>query len=357
MHGPIRKELLDAATRVIDSGNYILGPEVHSFEQDFARFCQVDHAIGVGNGLDALHLALRTLDIGPGDEVIVPSNTYIATLLAVSYTGATPVLVEPRDETANLNPEGIAAAIRSNTKAIIPVHLYGQSCEMEAIVQIADQYGIYVIEDNAQSQGAVCHGRRTGSWGHVNATSFYPGKNIGALGDGGALTTNNPNWANQARKWRNYGSSVKYYNEVKGYNSRLDELQAALLSVKLARLDNWNHERQRLAARYNDALSSVGDIQLIQVADHCSSVYHLYPIRTSRRDELQQALQKNGIGTLIHYPVPPHLQAAYNDLGWKSGQFPIAERHASTLLSLPLFPGLKDDEHDRIMETIQSFYK
>lgn len=357
MHGPIRKELLDAATRVIDSGNYILGPEVHSFEQDFARFCQVDHAIGVGNGLDALHLALRTLDIGPGDEVIVPSNTYIATLLAVSYTGATPVLVEPRDETANLNPEGIAAAIRSNTKAIIPVHLYGQSCEMEAIVQIADQYGIYVIEDNAQSQGAVCHGRRTGSWGHVNATSFYPGKNIGALGDGGALTTNNAIWANQARKWRNYGSSVKYYNEVKGYNSRLDELQAALLSVKLARLDNWNKERQRLAARYNDGLSSVADIQLIQVADHCSSVYHLYPIRTSRRDELQQALQKSGIGTLIHYPVPPHLQAAYNDFGWKSGQFPIAERHASTLLSLPLFPGLKDDEQDRIMETIQSFYK
>lgn len=356
MHGPIREDLLHAATRVIDSGYFILGPEVQAFERDFAAYCNVHHAIGVGNGLDALHLALRALGIGPGDEVIVPSNTYIATVLAVSYTGATPVLVEPHDHTANINSDEVRAAITTATKAIIPVHLYGQSCEMDAIMAIADKHGLYVIEDNAQSQGATCQGQRTGSWGHLNATSFYPGKNIGAFGDGGAITTQDATLADAVRKWRNYGSAVKYYNEVQGYNSRLDELQAAMLLVKLNKLDQWNMERNRLATRYNEALSATGDIQVIQVANGCTSVYHLYPIRTDRRDGLQTELNKKGIGNLIHYPVPPHLQTAYLGQGWRKGQFPIAERHASTVLSLPLFPGLTDIEQDYIIETIQSYF-
>ncbi len=356
MHGPIREDLLQAATRVIDSGYFILGPEVHAFEEAFASYCGVKHAVGVGNGLEALHLALRTLGVGPGDDVIVPSNTYIATVLAVSYTGATPVLVEPYNHTGNINPEAIRAAITPATKAIIPVHLYGQSCQMIDIMALAERHGIYVIEDNAQSQGATCQGRRTGSWGHLNATSFYPGKNIGALGDGGAITTHDPILEADVRKWRNYGSEVKYYNEVQGYNSRLDELQAALLLVKLARLDSWNEDRKRLASRYNKCLSGVGDIQVFQLAEGCTSVYHLYPIRTNRRDELQSKLSKSGIGSLIHYPVPPHLQNAYDKKGWKKGQFPIAEKHAQTLLSLPLFPGLSDDEQDFIIETIHSFF-
>lgn len=356
MHGPIREDLLTAATRVVDSGFYILGPEVQTFENAFARYCGVQHAIGVANGLEALHLALKTLGIGPGDEVIVPSNTYIATVLAVSYTGATPVLVEPHMDTANIDPGGIEAMITPSTKAIIPVHLYGQSCEMHTIMDMANRHHLFVIEDNAQSQGASCKGKRTGSWGHVNGTSFYPGKNIGALGDGGAITTDDSDLAADIRKWRNYGSSVKYYNEIKGYNCRLDELQAAMLQVKLNKLDQWNDERRRLANRYDQALSGVGDIQTIRLAAECTSVYHLYPVRTSLRDKLQTVLSAKGIGTLIHYPVPPHLQAAYRGHGWKEGQFPIAEQHAKTLLSLPLFPGLTDSEQDYIVETIQSFF-
>lgn len=356
MHGPIREDLLTAATRVIDSGYFILGPEVQAFEHAFAKYCGAHHAIGVGNGLEALHLALRVLGVGPGDEVIVPSNTYIATVLAVSYTGATPVLVEPHDHTANINPEGVRAAITPATKAIIPVHLYGQSCEMDAIMALANHHGLFVIEDNAQSQGATCQGRRTGSWGHLNATSFYPGKNIGALGDGGAITTQDERWADEVRKWRNYGSAIKYYNEVQGYNSRLDELQAAMLLVKLNKLDQWNDERRRLARRYDQTLAGVGDVQTIRLAADCTSVYHLYPIRTSQRDKLQTMLTASGIGSLIHYPVPPHLQAAYREHGWKEGQFPIAEKHAKTLLSLPLFPGLTDREQDYVIEKIQLFF-
>ncbi len=356
MHGPLRADLVAAATRVIDSGYYILGPEVQAFEKAFATYCEVDHAVGVGNGLEALHLALRALGIGAGDEVIVPSNTYIATLLAVSYTGATPVLVEPRSDTANLNPEGLEAALTSRTRAIIPVHLYGQACEMVPIMAFADRHGLKVIEDNAQSQGATCAGRKTGSWGHLNATSFYPGKNIGALGDGGAVTIHDRDLAEQVRRWRNYGSAVKYYNEVQGYNSRLDEIQAALLAIKLQELDAWNRERQRLAAVYHRSLSGVGDLRLPKIAPGCSSVYHLFPIRSDQRDALQQYLLAGGVGTLIHYPVPPHLQKAYAGQGWRKGQFPIAEDHAKTLLSLPLFPGLREEEQAEVIRLIQSFF-
>lgn len=359
MHAPIREELVQAATHVIDSGSYILGNEVRSFEEEFASFCGTQHAVGVGNGLEALHLALRVLGVGPGDEVIVPSNTYIATVLAVSYTGATPVLVEPHLETANLDAANLEAALSPRTKVIIPVHLYGQSCDMEPIMALAERHQLKVIEDNAQSQGASCNGRMTGSWGHVNATSFYPGKNLGALGDAGALTTNDPELAERLRMWRNYGSSVKYYNEVQGYNSRLDELQAALLRIKLRALNAWNQERQRLAAIYIEELQHLERLSLPFIAANCTSVFHLFTIRAENgptRDALQKFLADAGIGTLIHYPVPPHLQQAYRQHGWQPRQFPIAELHARTLLSLPLFPGLSSEEQQSIITHIKKFY-
>lgn len=356
MHGPIRQQLHDAACRVIDSGSYILGENVKQLEKEFATYCGSSHAIGVGNGLEALHMALRVLGVGSGDEVIVPSNTYIATVLAVTYTGATPVLAEPREDTCNLDPEAFRACITSRTKAVIPVHLYGQPCDMESIMAIAGAHGIPVIEDNAQSQGATWNGRRTGSWGHLNATSFYPGKNIGALGDGGALTTDSPEFDRQARMWRNYGSETKYYNDVPGYNSRLDELQAALLRVKLPELDAWNEERRRLAHVYSSALAGVGDLVLPHVAAEARSVFHLFVLRSARRDALQAYLTESGIGTLIHYPIPPHRQKAYAGQGWKEGQFPIAERMASTCLSLPLFPGLREEEQASVIDRIKAYF-
>lgn len=356
MHGPIRQALHEAADRVIDSGSYILGENVREFETEFAVYCGSTHAIGVGNGLEALHMALRVLGVGPGDEVIVPSNTYIATVLAVTYTGATPVLAEPREDTCNLDPEAFRACITSRTKVVIPVHLYGQPCDMVSIMAIARQHGIQVIEDNAQSQGATWAGKRTGSWGDLNATSFYPGKNIGALGDGGAMTTDSEEFDRSARMWRNYGSETKYYNDVAGYNSRLDEMQAALLRIKLRQLDIWNAERRRLAQTYTEALQGIGDLTLPYQAPEAQSVFHLYVLRTSRRDALQAFLTDSGVSTLIHYPIPPHLQKAYAGQGWHPGQFPIAERMASTCLSLPLFPGLQSDEQGKVIERIRAFF-
>lgn len=357
MHAPLKAAFQEALAEVLDSHAFVLGPQVASFENAWAGYCGARHAIGVGNGLDALHLALRALRIGPGDEVIVPANTYIATVLAVSYTGATPVLAEPSARTANLDPESFAAAITSRTQAVIPVHLYGQPCEMGAILDTARRLSIHVIEDNAQAQGATYLGRRTGSFGTVNATSFYPGKNIGALGDGGALTTDDDELARQLRIWRNYGSEVKYYNRVQGYNSRLDELQAAFLAIKLRHLDTWNAERRRLAGRYQSALAGTGDLILPAVAEGAEPVWHLYVIRTGRRDDLQRYLADRGIGTLIHYPVPPHRQEAYRDQGWREGQFPLTEKMAATSLSLPMYPGLRDDEQDAVVDAIQSFFR
>jgi dTDP-4-amino-4,6-dideoxygalactose transaminase len=357
MHQPLRGAFLEATARVIDSSAFILGPHVEVFEREFAAYCGTSRAIGVGNGLEALHLALRVFGIGPGDEVIVPANTYIATVLAVSYTGATPVLAEPRETTCNLDPEAFRAAITPRTKAVIPVHLYGQICEMEAIMAIAGDHGLRVIEDNAQAQGARYQGKRSGSWGHLNATSFYPGKNIGALGDGGALTTDDPELARSAQMWRNYGSEQKYYNQVRGYNSRLDELQAAFLSIKLERLDTWNAERQRLAANYQDALSGIGGLTLPVLAAGAESVWHLYVVRSARRDALQAHLTARGIGSLIHYPIPPHRQEAYRDLGWNQGQFPLSEAIAETALSLPLFPGLREEEQAAVIDAVKSFFR
>jgi dTDP-4-amino-4,6-dideoxygalactose transaminase len=356
MHKPLLPDLEAAAANVIRSGWYILGQEVEAFESAYARFTGSTHVVGVANGLDALTISLRTLGIGVGDEVIVPANTYIASLLAVTHVGATPVPVEPRESTCNIDPDLIEAHITPRTRAIMPVHLYGQPCEMEAIVAIAERNGLYVIEDNAQSQGARYKGRLTGSWGHINGTSFYPGKNLGALGDAGAISTDDPNLAAKAREWRNYGSAVKYYNKVAGYNSRLDELQAALLRVKLPWLASWNAERDRLANAYTEALQRAGDLLLPQVAEAAEPVWHLYTIRTVERDRMKTFLQEKGISTLIHYPVPPHLQKAYRDLGWQQGQFPISEAIASTTLSLPLFPGLTDLELLYVVECIHEFY-
>jgi dTDP-4-amino-4,6-dideoxygalactose transaminase len=356
MHSAIKAEMHEAFNRVYDSNWFVLGKEVEQFENAYAAFNQVSHAVGLSNGLDALHLALKACGVGFGDEVIVPSNTYIATVLAVSYVGATPVFVEPNSETYNIDPNRIEAVLTSKTKAIMPVHLYGQACEMTAIMELAKKHNLYVIEDNAQSQGASFDGKLTGSWGDLNATSYYPGKNLGALGDAGAVTTNSDYFASKVKVFRNYGSQKKYYNEVIGHNMRLDELQAAFLSVKLRKLNEWTFQRQQIASWYNEGLKDLEGITLPKVADGATHVYHLYVIRTHKRDVLQKYLNDKGVGTLIHYPIPPHLQNAYTHLGFKRGDFPIAEELADTMLSLPLWPGLTQSDVNYIANCIINFY-
>jgi dTDP-4-amino-4,6-dideoxygalactose transaminase len=356
MNNEIRHDLSLSFENFIDKGWYILGDQVKQFEEDYAEFCTSRHAVGVANGLDALIIALKTINIGAGDEVIVPSNTYIASWLAVSYVGATPIPVEPKIETYNINPDLIEAAITPKTKAIMPVHLYGQCCEMDAIMNIAQKHNLYVVEDNAQSQGATYNGKVTVSFGHINGTSFYPGKNLGAYGDAGAITTNDEQLYNRANVIRNYGSQKKYYNEIKGINSRLDELQAGFLSIKLKRLHKWSEQRNHIASLYNQLLNGVGDVITPVLAQGSTSVYHLYVIRTNKRDELQQYLNTHGIGTLIHYPLPPHLQEAYQELGYKKGDLPLAEKIADTCLSLPMFPGLTDEQVTQVCNSIKQFY-
>jgi dTDP-4-amino-4,6-dideoxygalactose transaminase len=341
LHNPIKEDLKKAFSDVLDSNWFIMGSQLEAFEKEYAEWNDVNHCIGVSNGLDAIILSLRALGIGPGDEVIVPSNTYIATALAVTNVGATPVFVEPRYETANINPELIEASISSKTKAIIPVHLYGQACDMPVIMEIAERHALYVVEDNAQAHGASYNGKKTGSWGHINATSFYPGKNLGALGDGGAITTNDPELADKVRILRNYGSSVKYENGVLGYNNRLDELQAAFLRVKLRKLDEWTAERNQIADSYINGLKGVEGIELFDIADGAASAYHLFVIKTKEREGLQSKFNKAGIGTLIHYPIPPHLQECYRSMGFEKGDYPIAEKLSKEVLSLPLFVGFK----------------
>jgi dTDP-4-amino-4,6-dideoxygalactose transaminase len=342
-HEEIRSELDAAYSRVMDSGSYILGPEVQQFEVEFAAYCNSDFCIGVGNGLDALHLILRGFDIGAGDEVIVPSNTYIATWLAVTYAGARPVPVEPDIGTYNIEPARIEEAITPRTKAIIAAHLYGQPADMDPICAIAKKHGLKVIEDAAQAHGAEYRGRRVGSLSDAAGFSFYPGKNLGALGDGGAITTSDANLARKMRTLRNYGSEVKYQNLFKGYNSRLDELQAAFLRVKLRKLDYWNSRRRALARRYIDLLNGSRMLSLPVVADYSNPVWHLFVVRTQDRDLLQEKLGKAGIGTVIHYPVPPHLQPAYAELQLGDGAFPIAERVHKEIISLPLYPQLTEE--------------
>ena len=351
-----REEAFATFSRFFDSKWYVLGEMTKQFEADYAAFNQVKHAVGVSNGLDALQIALRVLNIGSGDEVIVPSNTYIATALAVSYVGARPVFVEPDINTYNIDPHKIAAAITPRTKAIMPVHLYGQACVMDKIMAIAQKYDLLVIEDNAQAHGSAFNGILTGSFGHVNATSFYPSKNLGALGEAGAITTNDDELAYKTRVMRNYGSQQRYYNEIKGFNARIDELQAGLLSVKLKHLEHWTAERRRIASWYMEELSDCPDITLPKIAEGATHVYHLFVIRTSKMEALQTYLQSLGIGTVIHYPIPPHLQQAYAELGHKKGDFPIAEQIAETILSLPLFIGMSREQVAYVAQSVKSFF-
>ena len=354
-HAPLRDAMTAAFSRVYDSYWYVLGEEVKQFEREYAAFNQVAHTVGVANGLDALVLALRVLGVGPGDEVIVPSNTYIATWLAVTQVGATPVPVEPDPATSNLDPALIAAALTPRTRAIMPVHLYGQACRMTEIMALAAQHNLYVVEDNAQAQGAAFAGGTTGSFGHVNGTSFYPGKNLGALGDAGAVTTNDAGLAHKVQVLRNYGSQQKYYNEVVGYNSRLDELQGALLRVKLPHLPEWTRQRQQVAVWYSQHLAGIANLRLPAVAEGATHVYHLYVVHTPQRAALQQHLTAQGIGSMIHYPVPPHLQQAYQGLGFAPGRFPIAEELANTCLSLPMWPGMTEAHVAAVAGAIRAF--
>jgi dTDP-4-amino-4,6-dideoxygalactose transaminase len=348
MHAELRSRLDAAYGRVMDSNCLILGPELEAFEREFAQYCGAKHCIGVGNGLDALFLALKAMLIGPGHEVLVPSNTYIATWLAVSYAGATPVPVEPDPRTYNLDPQRIEAAITARTRAIIPVHLYGQPADMDPILQIARRRGLRVLEDAAQAHGARYKGRRVGALADAAGFSFYPAKNLGALGDGGAVVTNDADVAMAVRVLRNYGSPFKYDHAVKGHNSRLDELQAAFLREKLAVLDDWNARRSHIARRLLDGLAPSG-LQLPYVPAWAEPVWHLFVVRSAARDALRSALTGRGIATMVHYPVPPHRQPAYRELGLGEGALPIAEAIHREVLSLPMFPQLKAEHLHHIV--------
>jgi dTDP-4-amino-4,6-dideoxygalactose transaminase len=352
----IEHELKQAYDRVMASGWYIQGNELSFFEQEFANYCEAKYCIGVGNGLDALHLILKAYNIGPGDEVIVPTNTFIATWLAVTYAGATPVPVEPDIHTYNLDSSLIELAITSRTRAIMVVHLYGQPAAMDEIKTIANKYNLKIIEDAAQAHGATYKGKKAGSLGDAAGFSFYPAKNIGAIGDGGAVTTNDATLATKIRLLRNYGSKEKYQHEVAGFNSRLDELQAAFLRAKLKKLDDWNTQRQKIAQAYLDALKHL-PIVLPMAIDGTVSAWHLFVIRTKDRDGLRKHLQEAGIETAIHYPKSPHLQDAYQYLGFTKNAFPIAEAMQDQIVSLPFYPQIEEDNVSIVIDRISSFYR
>jgi len=350
----LKAELDSAYFRFMESATYVLGAETEAFEGEYAAYCEADHCVGVGNGLEALRLALVACDVAAGDEVLVPSNTYIATWLAVSQCGATPVPVEPDESTYNIDPREIEKLITDRTKAIMPVHLYGQAADMDPIMEIAEGRGLKVVEDNAQGQGARYRGRRTGSLGHVAGHSFYPAKNLGAFGEAGAVTSNDPAIADRVRVLRNYGSRKKYHNQIKGFNSRIDELQAAFLRVKLRHLDEWNARRRRCAAQYREGLEGLSDLTLPVVPDWAEPVWHQFVIRHPDRDGLQGKLSAAEIGTLIHYPIPPHLSAAYEDGGWERGALPIAEGLAESVLSVPMGPHLSAHDVALVVKGIRS---
>lgn len=347
-------ELEKAVARVLSSGVFIGGPEVTAFEQRFADYCQAAHCVGAGNGLEALHLALRALGVRQGDEVIVASNGFIATWLAVTMAGATPVAVEPDSNTYNLNPALIESAITCRTRVILPTHLYGQPADLSPISDVAQRHGLKLLEDGAQAHGARYKGKRVGTHGDAVTWSFYPSKNLGALGDAGAVTTSNLETARRIRQLGNYGSTQRYVHEVKGFNSRLDPIQAAVLSTKLALLDQWNDRRRAVAARYLTDLEGCG-LVLPRVLDGAEPVWHLFVVRHEERDELANYLSERGIDTLIHYPVPPHLQAAYADLGFGRGAFPIAERLADEVISLPIGPHLNERQVDAVVQAVRAF--
>jgi dTDP-4-amino-4,6-dideoxygalactose transaminase len=348
----LKPELDAAVGRVLSSGWYLLGSEIAAFEREYAAFTGSKHCIGVANGLDALFLSLRAKGIGPGDEVLVPSNTYIATWLAVTMTGARPVPVEPIEATFNLDPTRLEAVLTSQTKAIIAVHLYGQTADMDSILHVANQHGLFVLEDAAQAHGATYWGRQAGSLGHAAGWSFYPGKNLGAFGDAGAITTDDDDLAERLRVLRNYGSKVKYVNEVQGVNSRLDELQAAILRVKLQKLNEWNDRRRQIAAIYLEGLSETV-LGLPFVPDWANPAWHIFAVRYPKRDQLREYLVLEGVDTLIHYPIPPHRQKAYFGLGLQQSSFPISDAIHKEELSLPIGPHLSVDDAKRVIEILR----
>lgn len=350
----LNTELRAAFDRVLERSWYIEGKEDADFEAAFAKFCHTEYCIGVGNGLDALMLVLRALEIGPGDEVIVPSNTYIATALAVTYVGAKPVLVEPDIRTYNIDPAKIEQNITANTKAIMPVHLYGQPCDMDPIMAIAKKHGLYVIEDCAQAHGATYNGKIIGSFGDAAGFSFYPGKNLGALGDAGAVTTNNADIAKKVRALGNYGSDYKYHHIYKGCNSRLDELQAAFLAAKLPIMDKVNDNRRATAAKYLAGIKN-DLVELPYVMEGTNPVWHIFAVRCKERDRLAAFLQEKGLGINKHYPIAIHLQDCYKDLGLTEGDLPIAEEISATQLSLPMYYGMTEEEIQYVIDCVNAF--
>ena len=355
MHDELRQQLEQAYNKVMDSSYFILGKECKAFEEEFAAYCDAKYCVGVANGLDALFLILKAMDIGEGDEVIVPSNTFIATALAVSYTGATPVFVEPELKSYNMDPARLEAAITDQTKAVIAVHLQGRPADMDRILQIAGKYGLKVMEDAAQAHGVRYKGKRVGTFGDAAGFSFYPGKNLGALGDGGAVVTNNRELADKVRAIGNYGSDYKYSHIYKGVNSRLDELQAAFLRVKLTQLDKWNEARTAIAKKYFAGIQNEKIVLPLKPDADFGHIYHVFAIRCRERDALEQYLADLGVGTVKHYPVPMHLQACYADLGYKRGDFPIAEEISDTIISLPMFYGMTDAQVQYVIDVINQF--
>lgn len=355
MHGELREQLDAAYNRVVDSSYYIQGTECKAFDEEYAAYCGTKHAIGVATGLDAIYLILKAMDIGVGDEVIVPSNTYIATALAVSYTGAVPVFVEPTLETYNIDVNRIEEKITDKTKAIIAVHLQGRPADMDSVNAIAAKYGLKVIEDAAQAHGSRYKGKRVGALSDAAAFSFYPGKNLGALGDGGCVTTNNDELAAKVRALGNYGSDYKYHHIYKGTNSRLDEMQAAFLRVKLPELDKWNARRREIAARYIAEINNPLIKLPVSTDEEYEHIYHVFVIRCEKRDELEAYLADNGIGTVKHYPIPMHMQEAYADLNIPEGALPIAEEISRTVLSIPMFYGMTEEEVSYVIEKINAF--
>ena len=352
----IRKEIDIAIARTLDNCTFCLGPDVVQFEQDFAEFCGAEHCIGMNSGTSALHVALRLLNIGPGDEVITTPHTFVATSWAISYVGAKPVYVDIDDATFNLSPKLVQRAITPRTKAILPVHLYGHPCDLDALLAICAKNNLPLVEDACQAHGAKYKGKSVGTFGELACFSFYPGKNLGACGEGGAVVTNNAAFAARARALREHGSTQRYFHSEVGYNYRMEGIQGAVLGVKLKHLDHWARERRRVADRYLDLLAC-SPLQLPSEADYAKSAWHLFVVRHPQRDELKRHLESHGIGCALHYPLPLHLQECYANLGHKAGDFPVAEKAARECLSLPIYPELTDAQIQRVATTINQFFR
>ncbi len=355
----IKPEVDQAVLNIFEECHFILGPEVREFEDQFASYCEVEFSTGVGSGTDAPHLALRAMGVGEGDEVITQANTFIATLEAIIMAGAKPVLVDMKEDTYNMDPELLEAAITDKTKVIIPVHLYGQPAQMDEINKIAKAHHLFVLEDNAQAVGAKYKGNRTGSLGDAASTSFYPGKNLGAYGDAGAVTTNNEEWTIRLRMMRDHGSSRKYYHETWGMNSRLDGVQAAVLQVKMKYIDSWNEKRRQAGKMYSEKLAKVDQLTLPVTHQDSDHIYHLYVVQAPNekdRDGLMEHLKSKSIGAGIHYPIPPHLQPGYQQMGYKLGDFPVTEAYAPRIISLPIFPEITEEQIDYVVDSIKEYF-